>query len=492
MSDPSTPRPVPPSGSSAGASGGASGGGRRSAGVTRRLDVTVVLALVLPLLCAAAVVLTRPDRAPATARPPASTALSRATVVCPAATGRGDSIALTSAAAGVRGTVSVGLGKSAVPARIASGRVTATAPVGDGSVAVTGTDATAPGLVAALSAGRDVAVAPCRPPAPTQWFTGVGAGAGHTSVLELTNPDPGTAVADVTVYGRNGVVDAPRLRGISVPGASSIQLDIGRLVPRRYELALEVVSARGRIGASVLDRIDPVGSAPLTQDWLPGQAAPATSDLLLGIAPGSAARRTLIVANGGSDEASVTIKAVSGRSVFAPEGLPTLRVPPQSAVRVNVSRVLAPLVKEGVVGLLVTGTAPVTTTLRSYVGGDVSHAVADPAIEPTVDRSATVLLPDRGAARATLQLAGATGAGVVQVVSRTASGRQLGRTRVEVAPQRGYAVELPRGARLVTVTPARTTVTGAVLLTDGGGSAVVPLTAPQVNGLVPQVRPGLP
>jgi hypothetical protein len=371
--------------------------------------------------------------------------------------------------------------------------VTTAGPVGDGPVAVTGVDATAPGLVASLAAAKDTAVASCRPPAPTQWFTGVGSGAGHTSVLQLTNPDPGTAVADVTVLGRNGVIDAPRLRGVSVPGASTVQLDIAQLVPRRYELALEVVSARGRIGANLLDRIDPVGSAPLTEDWLPGQAAPATSNLLLGIAPGATARRTLVVANGGTSEVRATVKAVSSRSVFAPEGLPTLRVPPQSAVRMDVSKVLGPLLKDGTTGLLVTGTSPVTATLRSHAGDDVSHAVGDPAIDPSADRAATVLLPDRGqGARATLQLAGASNAGVVQVVSRTASGRALGRARVEVAPDRGFSLQLPRGVRLVTVTPARTTVTGAVLLTDRRGSAVVPLTAPQLNGLVPQVRPDLP
>jgi hypothetical protein len=150
-------------------------------------------------------------------------------------------------------------------------------------------------------------------------------------------------------------------------------------------------------------------------------------------------------------------------------------------------------VKDGVTGLLVTGTAPVTATLRSYVGDDLSHAVGAPALDPAVDRGATVLLPDRGrAARATLQLADATGAGVVRVVSSTASGRQLDSTKVEVSPERGFSVDLPRGTRLVTVRPTRTAVSGAVILTDGGGSAVVPLIAPQMNGLVPQVRPGLP
>jgi uncharacterized protein DUF5719 len=278
-----------------------------------------------------------------------------------------------------------------------------------------------------------------------------------------------------------------------VPGASTVRLDLATVVPRRGDLALQVVSARGRIGAQVLDRIDPVGSAPRAEDWLAGQPAPATSNLLLGIAPGAAARRTLVVANGGPDEVRATVQAVSGRSVFTPEDMPTVRVPPQGAVRVNVGKVLGPLLKDGVTGLVVTGTAPVTATLRTSSGADLSHAVAGPTVGASGEGPATVLLPDRGpSAKAVLELGGAATAGVVEVTSRTALGRKLDTTRVEVAPDRGYSVDLPAGARLVTITPTRTTVSGAVLLTDGRGAAVVPLTVPQLSGLVPQVRPGLP
>ena len=461
--------------------------GRRSSRRGRRVNLTTLLAVLLPVLVGLALLLVRPADQPDTTAPPTLTALTRSTVVCPSALPDAPEVAITSAGDGVSGSVEVGLGSDAAPAQVASGTVT-TADGGAGPVAVSGEDETAPGLVAARFGAATPAVATCLAPRADTWFTGVGAGAGHVSVLELTNPDPGTAVADVIVYGRHGVVDAPGLRGISVSGGTSVHVDLAAEIPRRDELAIEVVSARGRIGATVLDRVDPLGRGATTEDWLPGQAEPATSNLLLGLAPGKDSRRTLVVANGGPDEVRAAVQIVTARSVFSPQGVSDLRIPPQSAAKLNLTGTLAKLVADGdATGILVTGTQPVTASMRSVTDGDLSHATADPSI----DGAATVLLPDGDAAR-TLLLAGATSTGVVEVVSRSATGEQLGDDTVDITPGRGVSVELPDGAALVTVTPKRTEVAGAVLLTGREGAAVVPLTVPALNGLVPAVRPGLP
>lgn len=446
--------------------------GRRSARRSRRFDVTTVLAAVLPLLVAGALVLVQTPDEPDTSTPPTRTPLTRATVVCPS--GDGD-VAVSTAAAGVRGTVLVGEDE----VEVADGEVT-TVEAGPDPVAVTGVDETAPGLVAGRFAAG--AAASCRPPTSSSWFAGVGSGAGHRSVLELTNPDSGTAVADVTVYGRTGVVDAPRLRGISVPGGSSVQLDLASIVPRRDELSLQVVAARGRIGASLLDRVEPIGRGATVTDWLPAQAEPATENLLLGIAA-DGDRRTLVVANGGTDEALATIQVVTADSVFTPRDAPELRIPPQSTARLTVGGALAQQLADGGLGLLVSATEPVSTTLRTYGEGDLSHAV--PAA--TLSGPATVVVPE-GDKR--LVLGRASSAGVVEVVARSADGEELLSRRVEVAPERGYSVRLPAGAELVTATPTRARVSGVVVAT-GGGTAVLPLVEPATNGLVPAVRPGL-
>ena len=281
------------------------------------------------------------------------------------------------------------------------------------------------------------------------------------------------------------------LRGISVPGGSSIRLDLGSIIPRRGDLALDVVTARGRIGADVLDRVDRVGSSPLTQDWLPGQAEPAKSNLLMGLAGGSG-RRSVVIANGGLDEVRAQVKIVSEDSVFSPKGLDEVRIPPQSVVRVTVSSVIAEAIKDGALGLEVTASEPVTATLRSQVGDDLSHAVSGVPITG----AATAVLPGgvaKGpkATEVSVVLAGASRTGTVTVVSRDADGSELDRTTIDVTPGRGFTIPVPAEAVQVTVTPAKAAVTGAVLVSRQGGAAVLPLTVPVTSGLVPNVRPGL-
>jgi uncharacterized protein DUF5719 len=465
------------------------GGGRRSAQRRSGLNLTIVLAVVLPLASVAALLLVRPSASPDSTHAPTSTPLTAATLVCPSALADAPEVALSTTADDVDGRVEVGLGDDTREVPVATGRVSS---VDDpDALTVLGAGETAPGLVASRSGGAEAAVAECRPPAAVHWFTGVGAGPSHDSVLELVNPDAGTAVADVTLYGREGVVDAPRLRGVSVPGGESVRLDLGSIVPRPDELALEVVTARGRLGASLLDQVDRVGSAPLTQDWLPAQGEPSLQNVLLGLAPGSG-RRTLAVANPGQDEVRVEVKVVDTESVFAPAGLDEVRVPPQSVVSVPVTAVVDEAVGKGALGIAVTATGPVTATLRSVVEGDVSHAVAGTAYSSAM----TVLVPaapatgPRRAERRVVLTAGS--AGTVTVLATDADGKELRSTDLEVQPGRGFEVPVPPAARRVTLTPGRTTVTGSVLTSASDGVAVLPMTAPVMSGLVPDVRPGLP
>lgn len=461
-------------------------GRRRTARTkSRRLDVTVLLAVLLPLLGLGALALVDQSAATDPVEPPTRTALTRATLVCPTApSDAAREIALTSAADDVQGTVQVGLPPQQ-PADLASGRVTVV-PDHPDAVAIQGEGDTAPGLVGGRFGGPEPAAVSCPAPTPVTWFTGVGSGAGHTSVLELVNPDSGTAIANITVYGRTGIIDADRLRGVSVPGGTSVRLDLATLVPRRDELALQVATVRGRIGAVVQDRIDGIGSAEPTADWLADQPEPATSNLLMGLAPG-AGRRTLVIANGGDDEVRAEVKVVTGRSVFAPEGLPEIRVAPHSVQRISVSGVLDAAIEDGATGLLVDASGPVTATVRSYVEGDLSDAVPSDVVET----SATALLPEGGGQK-TVQLAGATRQGLVTVVARSASGEELDRTEVEISPDLGLTVKLPADTVLVTVSVERTTLTGAAMIAGPDGAAVVRLTVPAANGLVPAVRPGLP
>ncbi len=453
-----------------------------SRGWRRRLDVTTVLAVLLPLLTVAALLLVRPDVPTAGPRPPEQVPLTRAVAICPS----GDPEAVVTSASEAGGAVDFRLGDREGTERVDPGRVT-TLSGGNGPLVVRADGDLASGLLAGRFS-TPVAAAECRAPAPDQWFTGVGSGARHTSVLELVNPDAGPAVIDATLYGVGGIVEAPDLRGVAVPGRGVVRLSLAELVPRRDELALHVTTSRGRVTASVRDRYAELGTGGASTDWLAAQEEPATSNLLLGIAPGTGLR-TLTLLNPSPTETRARVQLVSPQSVFSPSGLEEVVLAPQSVTRVSISDLLASDAADGALGLLVDAPQPITVSLRSYVARDLSHVVGG---LPVTD--ATTVLAPAGGKR--LLLAGASQSGSVAVTAVAADGTVLAEERAEVLPGRGYAVDLPRRAALVTITPRQVSVVGSLLVSEADGSgrgATVVRFRPRVtSGLVGSVRPGLP
>nr|WP_281363286.1 DUF5719 family protein [Nocardioides perillae] len=387
--------------------------------------------------------------------------------------------------------------RSAVPA---DGAGEESAPVrrvraGGAAAVVRGRGDLAPGLLALRLAGgaTGAAAVACPAPAPEQWFTGVGAGATHASVLELVNPDAGPAVADVTVLDATGTADVPALRGLTVPGRDVLRLDLATVAPRRGELALRVVVTRGRLATSVLDRVDRLGRDGVRQDWLPAQSAPARDLALPGLLPGAGAR-TLVVTNPGEDEARVQVQVVTPDSTLAPVGLEPVVVEPGTVEVVDLSTVLAREAAAGAVALALDSGAPVTATLRQSVAGGLAHAVGTAPVAAATallppGRSRLVLVPGRTVATATVR-------------AWTADGVALRPLRRELDPGRAAVVRLPARAARVALEVAGTDPAGdpaqvaAALLTTGSrrgtGAVVLPLVASVDRALVPQVGPGLP
>lgn len=461
------------------------GTGRRTA-TGRRLNPAVVLAVLLPLLTIGALLLVQTHDEPAPPRPPDERPLTQAALGCPSGDGKGDALGVATSLDDVEGEVLVaGEGPadpSPVPVR--SGEVAdATADVAAGSGVVRAEGELAPGLLAVRSTGEPLAATSCALPRTETWFSGVGAGGSHSSTLELVNPDGGDAVADVLVYSASGQLDAPELRGVTVRGHRTLRLDLAEAFPRRPELGIRVVVSRGRLAASVLDTVPDLGSRPASSDWLPAEPAPDGSVLLLGL-PAGDGDDELTVTNPGDSEVRATVRIVTEDAAFAPQGLEELRVPPQSSRQLTLSSVLRDAVAKGALGIRVDATGPVTAGLRSVVADDLSAAA------PVLPLGAPVTLPVPDG-EASLVLGDAAGAGVATITTWTADGRQLEEERVELTQGSGGTVELPKDAALVRVTPRRTTVHAALLLT-GGGTTVLGLAEPVTSALVPDVAPGLP
>jgi hypothetical protein len=465
-------------------------GGRRSAAAPRgRLSLTVVLAVVLPLLAVLLALGVRPEVDPvASEEPPVETELSRTDLACPEAV-RGTGAVRVVDVDGEGGEVSLvraeaeGERAEPTPLRIRPGRV-AERDV-SGAAVVTGTGAMAPGLLAARAGGSGLAATPCPAAGTERWFAGLAARATRGSVIELVNPDRGVAVVDVDLWSPSGPIEVGALRGVSVPGRSVVRLDLSDEVPTRRTLGARVVVNRGRVAASVRDREDPIARGRELVDWLPGQAEPAEDSLVTGLAGGGGSRNLMLV-NPGEDEARVQLRLVSEESTFSPTGVEEVRVPAGSFRRIALGW-LGREVDRGALGLRVTSTQPVAASVRSVVRGDLVTAAPSPAIAST----GGAVLPGSGVDDARLVLAGADAEGEVRVVARAPGGRELLSRRVDVGPDRATEIDLPRAAGLVTVSPEGTGIRGTVLL-EGPGTAVLPVVEPQRVGLVPSVRPAGP
>ncbi len=456
--------------------------GRRSAtGRRGGLTSTAVLGLLLPALTVGMLLLVQPHEPVDSTRPPEPTALKFASVACPAAPDGAGAAYVATGQPDVRGEVSVTAAgqESSVPVR--SGRVSRMP--GAGAVVADAVGDLAPGLIGARFGDRRLAAVDCPQPTPETWFTGVGAGTQHNSVLELTNPDAGPAVADVTVLARTGEVTASDLRGVTVPGNDSVRLDLSNAVPRRGELTLRVVVSRGRLAPTVLDELPKLGARPLTQDWLAPQPAPAQSSVLLGL-PAGEGTHSLAVSNPGEDEARASVRILTADAAFAPEGLDEIRVPPGTVQTLDLSRQVRQAVQDDAIGIEVTSTEPVTAGIRSVVDGDLS--LAAPVVRGGSPMS--LVVPP---GRASVLLADAAEVGVVTISSWNDAGKALKEERLELKPGTGGEVDLPSGAALVTVTPRRTSVNAALLAT-GDGATVVPFHELVTDALIPDVRPGLP
>ncbi|WP_248582878.1 DUF5719 family protein [Nocardioides sp. InS609-2] len=455
----------------------AAGPGRRAATSTsRRPTPTAVLGMLVPLLTVGALVLVQPDTVPDLTRDPASTSLTRTTIVCPSAVPDAETVAVANADPEVAGQLE--LDDDGEVLDIGAGEVPDTDS--DAPLVIRGADDLAPGLLAGRT-GPAAATA-CVSPQPEAWFTSVGAGAEHRSVLELVNPDGGPAVADITVMGPDGLLDVPALRGVTVRGHRTERLDLADVVPSRDDLSLHVQVTRGRLASSVLDTVEDLGTDEVAREWLASQAEPASTSYLLGLGAGKG-DRVLAVANPSDDEVRVEIRLVAARSEFAPAGIEELTVAPGATATVDLSKVLASKAARDALGVRIDATGQVTSTIRTLVDGDVTHAVAGLQL---TDRSAAVV--PTGTKR--IVLAGITRVGEATVVMRTSSGKLLEPEVVDLDVGAAARIRLPAKATYVEVQLARTTAVGNIEL-GSRGLAVLPLEPLVLSGQIADVRPAL-
>lgn len=442
----------------------------------RRLDPVVLLSFGIPLLTVGVLATVHPAATDEPVRPPTAAPLTERVVVCPASVAGAGTISAASSDPATAGTLTVGGGAdlAVAPGKVASRRTPEVQVLrASGSLAT--------GLVAAR--GGAGAGADCRGPESDVWFAGVGAGPEHSSVLTLTNPDAGPAVADVTVHAADGLREVARLRGVAVEPRGRTRLDLAQLMPEREDVSVRLTVTRGRLASAMEDQVSPIGSADRAVAWLPPAAAPAQDQVLPGVSRGPG-ERVLVLTNAGPDQAVVRVRAITPESEFAPTDLEPVQVAPGATVTVDLSRFLRSGAAADVLGLRLRATGPVTGVLRTREGDRLAHAPAATAL-----RTQGAVLLDEGAKR--LVLAGVEQSTRVRVLQRTADGRQLQEQSVTVEPDRGLRVPLRPAARLVEVVVEDERPVSAAVELGEGATWVRPVPELVTQTWVPHVGPAL-
>lgn len=442
----------------------------------RRADPVLLLGVGIPLLTVGVLATVHPSATEEPVRPPTAAALTERVVVCPAAVAGAGTVSATSSDPATAGalTVTGGADLTVAPGKVANRQ----AP---GVVVLRADGALASGLVAArggAGAGTD-----CRGPESDVWFSGVGAGPEHSSVLTLTNPDAGPAIADVTVHTADGLREVARLRGVAVEPRGRTRLDLAQLMPEREDVSVRLTVTRGRLASAMEDEVSPLGDDARAVAWLPPAAAPARDQVLPGVSRGGG-ERVLVLTNAGTDQAVVRVRAVSPESEFVPTDLEPVQVAPGATVAVDLSRFLRSPAAADVLGLRLEASEPVTGVLRTREGNRLAHA---PAVTPLRTQGAVLL--DEGAKR--LVLAGVEESTSVRVLQRAGDGRELEERTVTVEPGRGLRVPLGSAARLVEVVVEDGRPVRAAVELGEGATWVRPVPELVSQTWVPHVGPAL-
>lgn len=329
--------------------------------------------------------------------------------------------------------------------------------------------------------GRWYAAQPCAEPSRQQWFLGAGGSRLHHSTLVLANTRSGEAVVDVRVYGAEGELDVPGLRGLSV-GDTPVRLDLAEVAPSVEDLAVSVVAVRGLVSASVVDELAPAAADRPVTEFLPGQSEPGT-DLVLGGLPERPTDATLSLLNTGESAAVVEVRLIGKDGTFTSTQAKPVTALPGKLVQVPVPSAG----RQGASGVRLVSPEPMAAAIRSFSRGDVVQGTPLGALGD----SALIGVPAGAAGTLRLFNPGEDEPVTATVQFAAAEGRILGTERVEVAP--GTAVSVaPRPLRQGDVRAIRIVDGGelrAMLDVVDGGLAALPIGSVTGETRVPAVRP---
>jgi len=335
---------------------------------------------------------------------------------------------------------------------------------------------------ASQSDGGGLIVASCPPTVDESWFVGLGSGAKHESRLELTNLSNVLAVADISMWGQDGPIEAVGAEGVVIKPGQTQSLKLSELAAGEPELAVRVERRRGAFAVTAFDGSGRVYAG----SEVPAPTRPPRRDQVVAGLPAGGPNRTLLVVNPTTATSRLSVSVLGRRGTFAPRGLEAVRVP---AGRVTSLELPASLGADGT-SVRIKSEQPVAAVVRvseakddyAYIGS--SHTLDGPALVP-VDLGG-------GTSRPRLTLTAPAGRATVTVKGFDARMKPLASESHQLPAGTTSTVALTGltdSDRLAyVVVESRGDVVGSATFHKDEGIASIPLEAAPVRVLGPDVR----
>jgi hypothetical protein len=382
----------------------------------------------------------------------------------------------------------------AAPSPAPASQPVATVPA-PGGVVIQATGAMARGLAAEQVMPGGKTSARCGSPGTDFWFVGPGVFTVRHIQLYLMNV--GSQPADVTVqaFTDAGPLQGSTDTGVAVAPNSMVTQSLSKLLHGTRMVALNVRTSVGQVVAAVEET---TGSAR-SGAWLPESAAPGTRIVIPGMPP-TAGSRQLFITVPGTQDAHITLTAVTDKGSYHPTGGGGLDIPGGSVAQISLSSLSA------LYGALqISSSVPITASMLTP-GGPRGTPGAFTAAAPAVQEQGVVAVNEAGGGAVSSLVLSAPWRGArVRVTEFGAGGGQAAPGSVVTVPaHRSVLQQLAkpagthRGATFaVAVTPlpgSGPVYAGRVVISSGRGGAlqsILPVSSALTVVPLPDVQGGL-
>jgi hypothetical protein len=304
-------------------------------------------------------------------------------------------------------------GKTPSPSPAPTIQPVATVPV-PGGVVIQASGAMAKGLEAEQVLPGGKVSARCDGPGTDFWFAGPGAfTVGHIRLF-LMNVGGQPADVDVQAYTDAGPLQGSSDTGVAVAPHAMVTQSLDKMLHGTRMVALNVRTSVGQVVAAV----EETKGAARTGAWLPASAAPGTRVVIPGMPP-TAGTRQLFIAVPGTQDAHITLSAVTSKGSYHPTGGGGLDIPGGSVAELSLSSLSA------IYGALeVSSTVPVTAALLTPGGPRGTPGAYTGATRALEEQGVVAVNVSGGGAASSVVLSAPWRAARVRITAVGASGGQ--------------------------------------------------------------------